>query len=274
MKVPSGVTKISTMFPGPTVAILAGIHGNERPGILALRRFLRKAHSMQLTGTVYGIFGNPVAIRKNVRFVDANLNRCFRVAGEVGSYEKRRAKQLIPVLRLCSTALDLHASNTPKSIPFLITERQSIALTATLSVAILCHGFDRFEPGSTEWFMHHIGRKAVGVECGYKNSTRAIEVAERTLHAFLQTTGNLATRQHQKHNVSKKVFQVQKVHISTKVPFRLHKNFQDFAKIRKGQVVGYEGSSPIHASLSGYILFARNRSVPGQECFLLLQRIA
>src|SRR3989344_3574099 len=80
---------------GPVSVILAGVHGNEKCGVLALRELLPKLSIEK--GTVLIGFGNPRAIARNVRFTESNLNRMFKKdsllsSEDKKSYEYRRAQ--------------------------------------------------------------------------------------------------------------------------------------------------------------------------------------
>ena len=69
------IITITGAEPGPTVAIFAGVHGNERAGVYALEALIPRLTITR--GTLYLVFANPAAIEANVRMVNKNLNRCF-----------------------------------------------------------------------------------------------------------------------------------------------------------------------------------------------------
>jgi len=113
----------------PRVAVLGGVHGNERTGIEVLRRLRAMlGGGRALTrGDLILAEGNPEACKRDVRFVDVDLNRCFdtdlRRPGSSGeplawAYERRRAAELEPHLRGLDALVDLHATNKP-SEPFV-----------------------------------------------------------------------------------------------------------------------------------------------------------
>lgn len=49
------------------------------------------------------------------------------------------------------------------------------------------------------------------------------------------------------------------------------KEFDDFEKIKQGEVIGVDGVEEIKAEYDGIILFARNREQTGEEGFLIGQ---
>ncbi len=116
---------------GPTATILAGVHGNELPGLVVLRVLLRalgfadrspgRYQAENLAGNLYLGFGNPEAILKNSRASapSEDLNRCFlpeflrRWPRKTDSNELRRARELVPLLEQTDYLLDLHATHLP-----------------------------------------------------------------------------------------------------------------------------------------------------------------
>lgn len=97
-------------FPIRRVAIVGGTHGNETVGI-ALARYLQKIQPTlrERTGDIPELrilFGNDQAIRKNQRYLDEDMNRCFGRADlsqnytgpNFPTYERERAWVLNQVL--------------------------------------------------------------------------------------------------------------------------------------------------------------------------------
>ena len=64
---------------GPLLIVIAGIHGNEHAGIVAVERVLSTLAREQtpIRGRVVAIVGNRTALARGVRFVDRDLNRLW-----------------------------------------------------------------------------------------------------------------------------------------------------------------------------------------------------
>jgi len=60
---------------GKTTLILAGVHGNEKCGIIAFDKIIKNIKIE--SGKVYFIYSNLKAIKQNKRYIEKNLNRCF-----------------------------------------------------------------------------------------------------------------------------------------------------------------------------------------------------
>src|SRR5437867_837782 len=71
------IAAISGFIPGPTLIVVGSIHGNEPAGALAARRVAAdlKVKSLLLRGEVILLSGNTRALARNVRYINADLNR-------------------------------------------------------------------------------------------------------------------------------------------------------------------------------------------------------
>ena len=152
MSLPDNVIKRTGTRPGTTVAIFCGVHGNERAGILTMDRLVNELEVA--AGTVYLVYANPPAIEKNERLVNANLNRLFlRKGSPSGTYEHRRAAELMDLLDGCDALLDLHSYPAPlapaEAVPFAICEPPCFPIAARFDVPVVVSGFTAAESGSS-----------------------------------------------------------------------------------------------------------------------------
>lgn len=65
--------------PGPWLIAVGGIHGNEPAGVLALEQVFAELskHDVTLKGRLIGFRGNIQALKKEVRYLDEDLNRLW-----------------------------------------------------------------------------------------------------------------------------------------------------------------------------------------------------
>jgi predicted deacylase len=169
MQLPAHVITKTGPRPGATVAIFCGVHGNERAGILTVNRLTKELEV--IAGTVYLVYANPPAIAKNVRLVNANLNRLFlREKSVGGSYEHGRAQELMDLLDTCDALLDLHSYPAPhapgQAIPFAICEPPSHGIAASFAVTTVVNGFTAAEEGGSDGYMYQNGKPGICVELG------------------------------------------------------------------------------------------------------------
>ncbi|MFA5318466.1 MAG: succinylglutamate desuccinylase/aspartoacylase family protein [Patescibacteria group bacterium] len=67
------------------------------------------------------LIANPKALKKNKRYIDADLNRIF--PGKLnGNYEEKRAKKIIKISKNYDYVIDLHGSNSKTGIFIIITK--------------------------------------------------------------------------------------------------------------------------------------------------------
>lgn len=253
--------------PGKTLAVFAGVHGNETVGIAALERV---AHSVTLTaGTVHFVIANPPAVEKNIRQTEKNLNRCF-IPGNTGiALEDKLARMLMPLLDGCDALLDLHSSNTPGSPPFIIAEPEAHDLARQLDFEILSWGWDAIEPGATDGYLHRQGKPALCLECGSVDDPAAhVELAARSIYQFLQHFGaieqQVAPAAHKQN-----LIEVIKIGIQQTDDFSFTRTFKDFDPLPSGIVFAHDGKITYTAGENECIIFPRDNKKPGDEVFII-----
>ncbi|MDP2587267.1 MAG: succinylglutamate desuccinylase/aspartoacylase family protein [bacterium] len=258
--------------PGPTSLIIGGVHGDETCGSQAV---LAAMHDVQVQkGRVLLLFGNPRAIRKNCRFTETNLNRMFRPDSELSqaeraSYEYGRAQQLKPYFAEASALLDIHASFTPGSLPFIICEPQSYAVASQLPASIVVSGFDRVQPGGTDYYMNRLGKIGICLESGYLGDPASRKIAQDGITSFLRARGHIDGMPISGSKQTRlSVFLQYRTQTSS---FKLARAFNDFAVVRQGEQIGHDGPRSIVAPKTCRIIFARDHSAIGEEAFLLAE---
>jgi len=266
--------KLTGRNKGQTSTILVGVHGNEKCGIEALDALLPTLKIEN--GTVFVGYGNPLAIKKNVRQVEANLNRMFKLKSalkkqEIISYEYKRAQYIKKHLDRSEALLDVHASSTPKSKPFVICEKNAFEISKYLPIKIVVSGFDKNQPGGTDYYMNQKGKIGICIECGYINDIRSKQIAKNSILAFLALRGHVKGQTKKQNQLFIGIY---KLYTTKTSQFTLVKKFKDFENIIKNQIIGYDGNKAISSPKDGIILFARNRNEKGEEAFLLGKKIA
>ncbi|MDD2487706.1 MAG: succinylglutamate desuccinylase/aspartoacylase family protein [Candidatus Gracilibacteria bacterium] len=253
---------------GPTLAIIGGTHGNEVCGIRLLD-FLKDNLTIK-SGKVILIYGNPEAIAKGVRQVGMNLNRAFLEdekldSTQKGTYEYRRSRDIMEILKECDYSLDIHSSPTIGSKPMIICENNAIEIASYFPFDIRCEGFDEIDPGSTEYFINSIGKVGIGIECGYHEDPIASIRAKECTFALLSSLGMI---DFPKKKYVQKQFIANAKYITKTDDFKIARFFDDFEPIKSGELIGSDGGNPVYSKDGGYILFARDRNEIGVEGFV------
>lgn len=249
--------------------ILAGVHGDERCGVEALRDIVSDITIER--GTLFLGYGNPRAIEQNVRFTEANLNRLFKPVAELSrtdrrSYEYQRAKIIKKYLDRSSALLDIHASFTPDSTPFLICEPNATDIVRGMPFDFVISGFDSVEPGGTDYYMNRNGKIGICAECGYLGDPSSTERAKGSIWAFLSTQGHIdgvaSTR-------SQSFIEMYELYHAKTTAFALSQTYADFEVIPIGATIATDGKKALRATEESVILFARPTVQKGEEAYLL-----
>ncbi|MCX6713854.1 MAG: succinylglutamate desuccinylase/aspartoacylase family protein, partial [Candidatus Vogelbacteria bacterium] len=222
-------------------------------------------------GRVLFGYGNPRAIKKTIRQIDANLNRMFKPVANLSSQEKKsyeyqRAKFLKKYLNQASALLDIHASCDPNSVPFIICEANASKIVKYLPVNLIVSGFDAIEPGGTDYYMNRQGQVGICIECGYRRNPATSQIAETAILNFLTVRGHISGKIKSKKQTKIKMFSL---YLAKTNKFRLAKKFSDFAKLKSGELIGLDGKNKVLAPKNSIILFAQNTNKIGDEAFLL-----
>jgi len=159
-----------------SVVVVGGTHGNERGGA-HLARYFDEQVPMDRWKTirVSGVVANVEAVKKNTRYVDEDLNRCFtqvKLNEQRDTYEAKRAQELNEMLGPKGNSkvdfiFDLHnsTSNTGMMLCFHHTDALAREVAAHLNrldpKVRLVHW-----PTGDQPFLPTIGRSGVTVELG------------------------------------------------------------------------------------------------------------
>lgn len=100
------------------ILFISATHGNEEYSIKVLDDLERKYPKSE-----YGyerIIGNPKALKKNVRYIDQDLNRS--APGDIKSkiFEKKRAAEIMKISEKFKYVIDLHGSNSKCGVTIII----------------------------------------------------------------------------------------------------------------------------------------------------------
>ncbi len=271
MMITKNIIELKAKERGSTSIILVGTHGNEKCGIRALNKIFSQLKIRR--GRVFIICGNPEAIKRNKRFIDKDLNRMFKPAkllskSDKGSYEYRRMQILKKYLNRADALIDIHASRTRKTKPFIICEKNAMEIVKLLPIRTVVSGFDKLEPGGADYYMNRMNKIGVCVECGYFKSPQSTQMAKDIILAFLKIRGHIISNKTAKRQ--KQTFiRMRYLYITKTNRFTLSKSFDDFEKINLGQIIGTDGNKKIRSARKSIILFARNGNKIKEEAFLL-----
>lgn len=252
---------------GKTVAIFAGVHGNERAGIRAVQEL---GKTLTITsGVAHLVLANPRAIAKGVRYCDKNLNRCFLKDNSGQTYEDELARTLMPLLDESDALLDLHSYSGPEDQPFLIGEANCFELASYLNFPIISNGWSTNEPGSTDGYMYTQGKIGLCAECGSNfRSEEYVSLALQTVEAFLWFFG-LTARPTNPERFPQRLVTVLRAEHKHTAGFAFTKEYTNFEELPEGEIFAVDGPTEYRAGPKECIIFPRPNAAIGDEAFLI-----
>jgi succinylglutamate desuccinylase len=265
-----GVLKIESSNPGPSVAILAGTHGNEPVGFAAFDYLL--SDLTLNAGSLYFILSNPKAVqwyfdaecadgRESSRYIDRNMNRlrAESVHPFAAHYEFRRAAQLMPIIEKVDGILDLHSTSSDAP-PMLICVDDDSSQLVQDALFPFSHIIGEIHQHLSGQFMIEFATSArlkILAECGQHEclyaSQNAIDISLAFLHAMGLVEDYLPRQKERElhyYRTKQAVFLPEKCGT-----FRLNRLLEPFEYLEKGQILATsETGAEAHCPDSGYAI--------------------
>jgi len=213
---------------GPTVVVIAGIHGNEPSGVFAYLDLLEELQqsNVQLAGRIVGLAGNLSALQQGVRFIDRDLNRVWVAAkntatsapgldgGGTPTLEPpwrcdplvietrerdelyREIKQIMAEAKGPCYFVDLHttSSQSPPFMPLDDTLRNRDFVRNFPVPAVL--GLEEVIPGTLLSYLNEYDVVTFGYEAGQHDDPQSITLHREMLWCALQFAGCLPKTSH------------------------------------------------------------------------------
>jgi hypothetical protein len=145
---------------------ITAVHGNEKLGV----EVMRKVEKSNLPNKFDWIIANKKALKKGIRFVDADLNRAAPGDKNSKKYESRRAYALINTAKNYRYVIDIHGTLVNTGIFTIISDPkiENLLLATSLPVKNVviwaCKDWKDFGP------VTQFVNCGVEIECGPKNS--------------------------------------------------------------------------------------------------------
>lgn len=269
---------------GPTVIVLAGIHGNEPAGIRAARRILSRlgTETVATRGEIVFLAGNLTALGARKRFIHLDLNRQWtpekvsRITGdpEVGlaaeDVEQRELHAALSEFTARAEApiyfLDLHTSSADG--PPFVTVGDTLRnrrFASQLPLPLIL-GLEEQVDGALLEYLNNFGFITLGVEGGRHDADISADHLESVVWLALVAAGALdagALPDLERHRERlaragrgfPSVVEVRRRHaVSSGDGFRMEPGFTNFAPVERGRILARDGRGPIRAPESGLLL--------------------
>lgn len=289
---------IKGKYDGPTLVFFAGIHGNEKAGVKALRNVLPTLNSDSVYGEIYGVYGNINALKTNKRYVDSDLNRIWTkellntlgTKSSLTNEEKEQKaihsfiKQLLENKTQPIYFIDFHTTSS-KTLPFITINDALInrKFSKCFPVPVVL-GIEEYLEGPLLSYLNEKGYVSIGFEAGQhedkasiKNcesfiylATHYAEVIKNTDHKYIDSHFE---RLQKASELNSDVYEVVfKYHIEPKERFKMKPGFKSFQPIKKGDLLALSDNQPIYASYS-YELFMPLYQSKGNDGFFIIKKI-
>ncbi|MFA5916668.1 MAG: succinylglutamate desuccinylase/aspartoacylase family protein [Candidatus Gracilibacteria bacterium] len=278
------VTTLKSENKGKNALILGGIHGDEKSGSIAIKKFINDIQTETisiLSGSVTLISNcNEKAGIENRRYLENNLNRCFYEGQNLQSYEGDIARKIMPFFNETNYLLDIHSTSGP-SIPFLFSENRNIEIAKNLGVSHVVLGWNDLGSvsisGDTENYMNNKGGYGFTFEAGNHDNSEGPNNAYKVLLNFLSNLGIINSNLFSKLSKEKSLIQMSSVYVCKfgNFEFKLGKNeLENFSFIKSGTLIGIDGIEKIYAE-KDMILVMPNLANPkkGEDVFFVGEKI-
>jgi len=286
---------------GPTVVVLAGMHGNEPAGVSAATNILNKLKGVgpSINGQLLLIRANIRALEQGVRYIDEDMNRLWfpsiienlREAPEekIESSERIEIKQLLTIFdRLKAQTdqpvilADLHTFSADGYM-FTIssTDPRQRQLLANLQVPMV-FGIGESLRGTALRYYQKQGFISFGLEGGQHQHELTEGNITSALMLLLQAVGCIQQqyvseirdyRQYLKSQTKHLPVETELVYQHIIEPgdnFKMRPGYQNFQPVKKGEWLANDKDGKIVARCDGYILMPLYQS-QGNDGFFIIK---
>lgn len=271
-------------LPGPTLIVVAGIHGNERAGVVAVRRALETLtrRSGHVCGEVVALAGNLGAMKLGVRYRTRDMNRVWTEA-RIHELQRRKADDLdeedveqLELLEAIRDAIkrargpvfliDLHTTSA-HGLPFVLfgdTLRQRRFASAFPLPLVI--GLEEQVDGVLSSYFTTQGVVTCGVEGGQHDDPGSIDNLEAVLLLGAESAGTFgagllaetetayALLERRRGSLPRVMEVVSRRAITPEDEFVMMPGYLNLAPARKGQLLARDKNGLILAPKEGFVL--------------------
>jgi len=280
--------------PGPLLVVIAGLHGNERSGVIACDRVMNvlRGESPPFFGHIVGVAGHLAALAAGVRYLDRDLNRIWQadrvaelLAGRPPAFAEEA--ELADVVRTVeefrhrageNVFLDLHTTSS-ESVPYISVphDAASVELASGFPLDAVVGAGDALVGVADRYWIDR-GFRGFTFEAGQHGRLASIEAQEAMIWTALHRLGCLvepraAAEPHLARTQldGPRFYRVAHVHrITPGRGFRMKPGFFNFQRVRQGDLLAWEGDAPIVAPCDGRI-FLPLYQPQGDDGFTIVQ---
>ena len=237
--------------------IVGATHGHEVLGV----RIIDELKKLTSGKNIEMVIGNPLAYERGVAFVESDLNRSFP-GNPRGTYEQRRAYELMNAITAADFVVDIHSTRTttsPDEAMCIVVRwddemRDLIRFLAPPKVLVMRHN------ASGALIAH--AKTGIALEYGANESIYAYERALHNICALLARFGSLDNNPYSppERIDATEVFEVYGVVPKPQGACVFDVSVRNFVEVKKGERIAVCGKDEILADETFIpILFGKNR---------------
>jgi succinylglutamate desuccinylase len=282
------IARIVGNAPGPTLIVVAGIHGNEPAGIHAARRVVERLARVEapLRGELLVLAGNVGALRAGKRYLTKDLNRQWTEAhveallskpagnlAEVDDAEDREQRELLAAIEGAKARArgrvhlaDFHTSSA-NGIPFVLfgdtlAQRQFVRV---FPLPILIGLEEQLDGALSEYWTRH-GCVTFACEGGQHTDPTAVDHLAAVLYLALDEAGlvprgfmpeveeSLALLRRARGELPPFLEVVSRHAITEEDAFRMEPGFNNLSPAAAGQLLAHDAKGEIRAPKDGVVI--------------------
>lgn len=291
------IGEIQGSEPGPLLIFVAGLHGNEAQGLVALENVFKNFQKQgRICGRAIALRGNIEAIRQNIRYISQDLNRIWDVKHykRALDYHSAEVYELLGLRKIIEAELakgytknyllDLHTTSAP-TIPFAVTKLVSDneQFVAKFGVPYITH-LKGFLDGTMLAWMSEKGHCGMAFEAGEHYSQQSMIKHEAFIQLAMHYSGFmpdigieyveklrnfLEDELMPKHNH----FELKlRYKIDEEEDFAMEPGFTNFQRIFKGQVLAKNNKGDVLSPVDGNIFMPLYQK-QGNDGFFIVQPV-
>ena len=282
---------------GPLLFITGGVHGNEPSGVQALQKVFSVLQKEQpeISGTVVGVTGNLEALNKNVRYIDADLNRTWTKENvELSKPQTHEQKEMFEVIEVLEKYplkvftkryfLDCHTTSSA-SLPYISVQVvNDNDEWAHRFPTYIIRGFSDIVSGCIDHYMSRTGLTGFVFEGGQHEATEAVENHEGIIWLALKEACDLNLEQlpdypacierfSRKNSPDQKTFEITyRYGLADNDKFEMQPGYENFQKIQKGELLAVHNGKEINSEWDAYIFMPLYQS-QGNDGFFIVESV-
>ena len=310
MKKPRIIGEYTGEEKGPMVVIFGNMHGNEPAGSRAIDLMIKMIEVEPITnprfkfkGKILGLTGNLKATQQNIRFIDTDLNRCWKSetikniknSGFASlNSEEKEIKETLDLLQSKIEEykpekvfyLDLHTTSSTGGIFTIVPDiKESVEVALKLNAPVILGLMKGVKGTSTEFFSSNfMGIPSISLtfESGNHSDILSVNRAIAFMTNLMTIIGNFdAEHVENRHNQLLKEFSdglpklsrlLYKHGIEPSDKFIMKSGYKNFQKIEKNEILAYDKNGAIKAPYGGRILMPLYQKM-GEDGFFIIEEI-